>query len=105
MKRHADLKHSRPDPQQAERTARLTRHLDARLRDFAPGGPEVVSVDQKSGRITARFPGHETHSIVEALERRRVEVGEEDGLAVFLLSPDIAFEDLDYVWGCLNELL
>ena len=42
-----------PDP---ARTARLTRHLKARLEDFGPGGPQVVSADEETGAVTARFP-------------------------------------------------
>ena len=59
------------------RVARLTRHLKARLEDFGPGGPQVTGVDEASGTVTA----------------------------VFRLAPSVRFEDLDYVWGALFEVL
>jgi len=104
--RRVDLKTPRSLPGQEERTARLVRHLDARLRDFGPGGPEVLEADQETGVVTARFPGHDTARVLEGLEGEYgVSAGLEDGLAVFRLSPGVPFEDLDYVWGCLFDLL
>lgn len=90
---------------QPERTARLARHLAARLGDFGPGGPEVLSVDQEAGLVTARFPGHDVKEVLERLERRGVSAAREEDRAVFRLSPGVRFEDLDYVWGCLFEIL
>lgn len=104
--RQVDLRRSRPQPGQESRTARLTRHLEARLLDFDPGGPEVLCADQAAGQVTARFPGHDTARVLALLEQEfGISVGLEDGLAVFRLSPDLPFEDLDYLWGCLFELL
>ena len=92
-----------PDPL---RTARLTRHLRARLLDFDPGGPEVTAFDEETGTILVRFPGHDTAQILRRLEQKwGILVGQQEGLARFTLSPGISFEDLDYVWGCLFELL
>ena len=67
--RQLDLTRSAPGADQ-ERTARLARHLEARLRDFGPGGPEVLSCDQRTGTVTARFPGHSTMDILEQLDTR-----------------------------------
>ena len=104
--RTVDLKTARPAPGRDARIARLVRHLDARLRDFGPGGPEVLEADQASGVVTAHFPGHDTARTLARLEAEYgVSAGLENGTAVFRLSPDTRFEDLDYVWGCLFELL
>ena len=104
--RYVSLHEALPHSGQEERVARLTRHLAARLRDFGPGGPEVLSADQQAGRIEARFPGHDTGAVLDRLEKRGgVTAGLEGDRAVFLLSPHTRFEDLDYVWGCLFELL
>lgn len=104
--RHVDLSRSRPQPGQEDRAARLTRHLEARLRDFGPGGPEVLDSDQQTGRITVRFPGHKTAEVLDLLSSRfGVSAALEEEQAVFYLSPDIPFENLDYVWGCLFEVL
>ena len=104
--RTVDLKTARPVPDQEARVARLVRHLEARLRDFGPGGPEVLEADQAAGVVTARFPGHDSAWVLSRLEREYgVSAGLENGLAVFRLSPDVPFEDLDYVWGCLFDLL
>ena len=103
--RTVDLKRSRPLPGREEKTARLVRHLEARLRDFGPGGPEVVEADQRLGVVTARFPGRDTAQTLARLEREYgVSAGSRGDLAVFRLSPEVRFEDLDYVWGCLFEL-
>lgn len=104
--RTVDLKTFRPATGQEARTARLVRHLDARLRDFGPGGPEVMEADQASGVVAARFPGHDTARILARLkEEYGVSARLEKDTAVFRLSPDTRFEDLDYVWGCLFDLL
>ena len=54
--------------QDPARTARLTRHLKARLEDFGPGGPEVVSADQQAGQVLVRFPGHDAAQVLRRLE-------------------------------------
>ena len=96
----------RPAPEQEERVARLTRHLEARLRDFGPGGPEVLETDQQTGFVAARFPGHPTGDVLERLAREcGVSAAQEGDRAVFYLSPSVQFEDLDYIWGCLFDLL
>ena len=92
-----------PDP---ARTARLTRHLKARLEDFGPGGPEVVFADEASGTVAARFPGHDTHQVLSRLEREcGVKAAQDGALAIFRLDASVRFEDLDYVWGCLFDIL
>ncbi len=96
---------SSPDGQ-ASRIARLTRHLEARLNDFGPGGPEVLRADQAHGFVSVRFPGHDPNSVLTQLNAKHgVSAALEGGHVVFYLSPAISFEDLDYTWGCLFELL
>ena len=74
------------------RVARLTRHLKARLED--------------SGTVTARFPGQDTGGVLDRLERDwGVTVLQDGEDAVFRLAPSVRFEDLDYVWGALFEVL
>ena len=88
------------------RLAALTRHLNARLLDFEPGGPEVLSCDQSTGQIRVRFPNHSPQAVAHALGRRfGVEIRAEEQYALFYLNEMIQFEDLDYVWGCLFEIL
>lgn len=87
------------------RLARLTRHWKARLEDFAPGGPEVVLADQERGTILARIPGQDTAVLLKKLEQGGVSALQEGELLRFFLRPDMAFEDLDFAWGCLNDLL
>lgn len=87
------------------RLARLTRHWKARLEDFGPGGPQVLGADQERGEVLARFPGHETGTVLAGLKEMGVSAQQEGENARFFLRPDICFEDLDYAWGCLFELL
>ena len=88
------------------RLGRLTRHLKARLLDFGPGGPEVLEADEARGLVTVRFPGQKAAGVLEILERdfgvHAVLDGEN---AQFRLKEDTRFEDLDYVWGSLFEVL
>ena len=93
---------SRPSP----RLAALTRHLRARLLDFDPGGPEVIAWDEGTGWIKARFPNLSPQEAEEALRSRfGVEICAEGQYALFYLNETLPFEDLDYVWGCLFEIL
>ena len=104
--RYVSLHEALPHSGQEERVARLTRHLAARLRDFGPGGPELLSADQTTGQVLARFPGHSADDIRRQLEERFGIRTRLDGDALlFQLTPHIAFEELDHVWGCLFELL
>lgn len=96
---------SLPAREHTSRTARLTRHLEARLLDFGPGGPEVLAASPEQGRITVRFPGHDTAEVLAGLEEKGILACSGEGCAVFHLNGRVAFEDLDYVWGCLFELL
>ena len=64
------------------RVARLTRHLKARLEDFGPGG--VLDRLERDWGVTVLQDGED---------------------AVFRLAPSVRFEDLDYVWGALFEVL
>jgi len=93
------------DCRQPELLAWLVRHLDARLHDFGPGGPEVLSADQSTGLVAVRFPGHDTGSVLAALGQRGITAAREGDRALFWLSPDIPFENLDRLWGCLFEIL
>ena len=97
-----------PTPQgsTSPRLAALTRHLKARLLDFDPGGPEVLSCDESTGQIQVRFPNPTPQTVAQALQERfGVEICEEKQYALFYLNETLPFEDLDYVWGCLFEIL
>lgn len=67
--RQIDLTHPNRVPGSEARVARLTRHLRARLLDFGPGGPEVLSADEAAGAVRARFPGHDAAKILDRLGR------------------------------------
>ena len=104
--RQIDLTHPNRVPGSEARVARLTRHLRARLLDFGPGGPEVLSADEAAGAVRARFPGHDAAKILDRLAASAGVRARLDGdCALFLLSPDTRFEDLDYLWGSLFDLL
>jgi len=91
---------------QSQLVARLARHLEARLLDFGPGGPEVILCDQKNGIVAARFPGHDALAVAEQLASRfGVSVEAKKDHVLFHLTDQTPFEDLDYVWGCLFDLL
>lgn len=63
-------------------------------------------VDEASGTVTARFPGQDTGGVLDRLERDwGVTVLQDGEDAVFRLAPSVRFEDLDYVWGALFEVL
>ena len=101
-----DFASTLPQCYDPEQLARQVRHLAARLQDFGPGGPELLSANQRTGQVRARFPGHSADDIRRQLEERfgvRTRLNG-DGI-LFQLAPHIAFEELDYVWGCLSELL
>ena len=103
--RHMDLTTPAPPSGDRARTARLTRHLRARLLDFGPGGPEVCSADEERGVLRARFPSHDTGQVLRGLEDAGIQAAQDGDDVVFLLSPDVQFEDLDYLWGCLFTIL
>ena len=92
-------------PEDPHRLARLTRHLQARLLDFGPGGPALGEIDEIRGFISADFPGHDASQVVSALGKMGVYPALENGSARFYLRSDTRFEYLDYVWGCLFEVL
>ena len=92
--KHIDFTVPLPQGYDPEHLARQVRHLAARLQDFGPGGPELLSADQKTGQVRARFPGHDADDIRRQLETRfgvRTRL-DGDGLR-FQLSPHIAFEE------------
>ena len=93
--RTVDLTQAACAAQDPARTARLTRHLKARLEDFGPGGPEVVDADQGAGTVTARFPGHDTAQVLRELEQagliRRVTPRRGEASQIFLSLPEDAF--------------
>lgn len=92
-------------PEDPQRLAALTRHLRARLLDFGPGGPALGEVDEAHGVISAQFPGHDFSQVAAALEGMGVHLALENDTARFYLHSHTRFEDLDYVWGCLFEVL
>ena len=88
------------------RLARLARHLEARLRDFAPGTTQVLPADQNTGTVSVRFPGRDTAQVAALLEHRSdVPANLSGDWLAFQLSPDLRFEDLDHLWGCILEIL
>lgn len=101
--RRIDLSHPADAP--SLRLARLTGHLEARLLDFGPGGPEVLRCDPGLGVIDARFPGRDTPQVLEGLQALGVSAVLAGDTARFYLDPQGRFEDLDYLWGCLFQLL
>ena len=89
-----------------ERRAALTRHLNARLLDFDPGGPEVLLCDQESGLIRVHFPNRAPHRAAAALSAEyHIQTTPTSDYLELYLNETIQFEDLDYVWGCLVQLL
>lgn len=97
---------NRPTPYPSSpRLAQLTRHLTARLLDFDPGGPQVAAVDEARGLVSARFPGRDLTRLLDALEELDIRVSREGDAALFCLDPELPFESLDYLWGCLFDLL
>ena len=94
-----------PEEKRTPRLARLTRHLEARLLDFGPGGPEVIRTEPAEGYVLARFPDHDTAQVLAGLAGQGIHAAAEKDRAVFYLAPDVRFEDLDHVWGCLFALL
>lgn len=89
-----------------ERCAALTRHLNARLLDFGPGGPEVLLCDQASGLIQVRFPNRSPNRVAAALSTEyHIQTIPTSNYLELYLNETIPFEDLDYVWGCLFQLL
>lgn len=104
--KYIDFTTSLPQGYDPEQLARRVRHLAARLQDFGPGGPELLSADQTTGLVLARFPGHDTGHIRRQLEERfGIRTRLDGDTLLFQLTPHIAFEELDHVWGCLFELL
>lgn len=101
--RHIQL--NRPAAAPSPRLARLTGHLQARLLDFGPGGPEIASFDPDRGLVSARFPGHPVQEVLDSLSARGITAAREQDPAQFWLDPTGRFEDLDYLWGCLFEIL
>lgn len=87
------------------RLAALTRHLHARLLDFGPDGPEVLNWDQTSGVIQVTFPGHDIQSVSAQLKACGVQITPNPDYALLYLDETIPFEHLDYLWGCLFDIL
>ena len=104
--KYTDFTASLPQGYDPEQLARRVRHLAARRRDFGPGGPELLSADQTTGQVRARFPGHSADDIRRQLEERFGIRTRLDGDALLLrLTPHIASEEVAHVLGCLFELL
>ncbi len=87
-----------------EWNARKIRHLTARLRELGEGRVRFLSSDPPGGLLRVTFPDLGTARVLRHLASRGVQVEERDAEAVFHLSSEASFEDLDYIWGCLDEL-
>lgn len=84
--------------------ARLTRHLRARMEDLNPTSPQITQFDPKNGLVGVRPTDMDSWDYVNRLERLYgIFAAAEENDVVFFLNPDIRFEDLDYVWGCLFQ--
>ena len=92
-------------PSKPERLARLTRHLRARLLDLGAGTPELEQVCQEEGTITARFPGRTAEEMMSRLREHGVSCTGAGERVCFCIPEELPFEDLDYVWGCLFQIL
>ncbi len=92
-------------PAQPERLARLTRHLCARLLDLGAASPELERVSQEEGSLTARFPGRRAEELAQRLREHGVLCTGEGERVCFHIPEELPFEDLDYVWGCLFQIL
>ena len=51
------------------------------------------------------FPSRDLGQVLADLERLGICVAREGDAALFSLDPDLPFESLDHVWGCLFEIL
>lgn len=99
-----ELRLDRPCAVSSPRLARLTRHLEARLLDFGPGGPQVTGRDERRGWVSARFPGRDSGQVRAALAELGVHTAQEGEDVLFFLSDSLSFESLDALWGLLFEL-
>lgn len=104
--RTVDFTRPCPTPSDPERRAALTRHLNARLLDLDPGGPEVLLCDPDSGLIHFCLPDLSPHRAAAALSTKYQihTIPMFDHIELYL-NESIPFEDLDHVWGCLLQLL
>ena len=100
-----ELQLNHPCTTSSPRLARLTRHLEARLLDFGPGGPQVTCRDENRGLVSARFPGHNSTQVRSALESFGVYPAQEGEDILFFLNDSLPFEALDSLWGLLFEIL
>lgn len=95
-----------PASSDPERRAALTRHLNARLLDFDPGGPEVLLCDPESGLLRFCLPDLSPYRASAALSTNyQIQTIPAFDYIELYLNESIQFEDLDYVWGCLFQLL
>ena len=93
-----------PAPGPSPRLARMTRHLFARFQDLGENGP-VVRMDQDLGLGTARFPGREAQQLLKDLEGFGIRAVLVEEQFQFWMDPEGRFEDLDFLWGCLFQLM
>ena len=98
------LKQERQE-EQLESIAWRTRHLYARLQDFGEGGPVVTDWSQEQGKLSVSIPNHSAIQMQQALKQYGITCPVEQEKLVFYLSEQIAFEDLDFVWGVLFQIL
>ena len=92
-------------PAQArERTSRLARHLHARMLELEPDGLEVRQFREEEGLVVIAAP--QVNNLAGQLRWTVGVHGRAEGDAVKLWTgPGLEFEDLDALWGALNQLL
>lgn len=91
-------------PEEQERVSRLTRHLSARMEELAFRGLEVVDTHQEEGLVVIEAP--DVENLAGQLRWNCGVWGKPAGQWVLLfLRPEMRFEDLDALWGAMDELL
>lgn len=82
---------------------KLAGHLRARLAEYEEEG--ISSRVGSPGVVWARFPGLDGAEAAKALGKAGVTVSFEGEWVRFVIGPETAFEELDYVQAAAAELL
>ena len=65
----------------------------------------VTDWSQEQGKLSVSIPNHSAIQMQQALKQYGITCPVEQEKLVFYLSEQIAFEDLDFVWGVLFQIL
>lgn len=91
-------------PEEREVQRRLARHLNARMCELAGDGLEVVRFREEEGLVVIAAP--QVENLAGQLRWNLGVRGRADGETVQLWThPELRFEDMDAIWGALNDLL